>query len=593
MPRIPKKRDGLSAGERVRIYEAEQAERLRRMSLDEDVDIDAKTDISKASVKKSAGDQEQVKAAVAIEKKMLPKPQHATVKVDFSISTGEIGKMHGMCNGPASYGADISNLFREIGVPQVRFDGTDGAISSYAVDVSRIFKDINADPNDPESYDFSYTDKYVTAAYNSGARVIYRLGESRDLLDSGKKINLPENTDLWINVCANVIRHYNDYFANGYAFGIEYFEIWSHDYSDNVDKNLEFEFYRRVASTIKIIDGGIKVGGMDFDGFDDAARDFVKYCKRNRVPLDFITFRSFDGDPLHVSETMSQANSYIKNHGLDSVELILGKWCYIDAETVGECGSESHLGASMGNAEAVGVRGSESHLGASMGNAEAVGECGFKALLAPSAENAEVRKRLFESQASIKGAAYAAAVMLELNSRGEVAKACFYDAQPIVSPFTAICDRFGTPQKPFYAFKAYGELYRAGNAGGANAGIYAGAGKVGVVSAENAGRARGANAGHAVLCESVQDAGYAHTGIYAGAAMAQNGECYVMIASYKGCGVVDLRLDSIPDNLYTAEIYLLDGVKDLTLGDSVPLSGAKKRLVLNVSEYGVVLVRLY
>ena len=72
-----------------------------------------------------------------------------------------------------------------------------------------------------------------------------------------------------------------------------------------------------------------------------------------------------------------------------------------------------------------------------------------------------------------------------------------------------------------------------------------------------------------------------------------NGECYIMIASHGGCGTVDLRIDGIPDNLYTADMYLLDGVKDLALGSSTPISGAKKRMILSLCEYGAVLIKLY
>lgn len=525
MPRKPKAKNAISAGERARLYEAEMAEKQRRMhdlDVDESEPIDAMRDASEAdatSVPPKTVEKSQNKP-----KKALPKPQSATVKVDFAIETGKIGAMHGMCNGPVSYGADITKLFKEIGVPRVRFDKTDGAQSSYAVDVSRIFKDVNADPNKPESYDFDLTDKYVTAAHNAGAKVIFRLGESRDLLDKQKKVAIPENIALWSSVCANVVRHYNDYFANGFAFGIEYFEIWSHNsYADREELAAELELYRRVASIVKIIDNTIKVGGMTFDRFDDATREFVRFCKKTRTPLDFITLRSFSGSPLAVLNEVDDVYAYLKNVGFDSTEVILGEWCYIDSDVLRAKKIEDIL---------------------------------------PSLNEDDVtaKRTLFNLQSSIKGAAYAAAVMLELDSRSSVTTACFCDAQPMISPFAAICDRFGMPQKTFYSFKAYGELYRAS---------------------------------HRVYCESEQAVGFAHTGIFADAAVSKDGECYVMIASFGGCGVVDLRLDSIPDNLYTADVYMIDGVKDLTLGDSVAISGQKKRLVLNLSEYAVVLVKIY
>ena len=141
MPRKPKPKNTLSAGERAAIYEAEQAEKKARMQ--EGTVIDPVPD------PENKANEEPKKAPI-----VLPKPQHATVKVDFSMRVGKIKAMHGMCNGPVSYGADLSSLFKEIGVPHVRFDGTDGALSAFAVDVSRIFKDPHRDPRDESAYDF-------------------------------------------------------------------------------------------------------------------------------------------------------------------------------------------------------------------------------------------------------------------------------------------------------------------------------------------------------------------------------------------------------------------------------------------------------
>ena len=247
----------------------------------------------------------------------------------------------------------------------------------------------------------------------------------------------------------------------------------------------------------------------------------MRFCRRNRSPLDFITLSLFASDPKEVSAAVGDANAYLKNQGFANTEIVVGEWGYADANALS-------------------------------------GKGFYEALV--SSRDGDKKRAIFEAQTSIQGAAFAAAAMLDLNYSGEASAACFCDAQPMVSPFTAICDRFGKPQKPFYAFKAYGELFRAGNS---------------------------------VLCRVESADGYAHSGIYAGAAKAKSGECYIMIASHGGCGTVDLRIDEISDTLYTADVYLLDGVKDLSLGSSTPLSGSKKRMILNLCEYGAVLIKLY
>lgn len=508
MPRKPKAKNTLSAGERVALYEAEKAE--KRAKSDSKAELDA-SDNNEAQ--KSEPEKPRV---------VLLKPQHATVKVDFSVPVGNIKPMHSMCNGPVSYGADLSSLFKEIGVPYVRFDETDTAISSFAIDVSRIFKDIHADPQSSASYDFSYTDKYVAMAHNCGARVIFRLGESIDRMHSGKQISTPEDLDLFVDVCANIVRHYNDYWADGYAYGIEYFEIWSMgDKPYGKDSERIFELYRRTATALKLIDNGIKVGGMCF-GDDKALREFIKYCKRARAPLDFITVSSFDSDPTEATDRIKGIVPLLRNLGYDQTEIIVGAWNYVDREALGGLPFERVL---------------SSH--------EQKYSC--------------ARLKLFEEQRAVKGAAYALSFMISLCQIDDASMACYYDAQPYVSAWCAISDRFGNPEKPFYAFKAYGDIFRAGRA---------------------------------VWSVSEQSAGYASTGIYALGAEGKDA-LYVLISSFDGCGIVDLRLDAIPEDVYTADVYMLDGVKNMTLADSIPISGAKKRLLLNISQYGAAMIKLY
>ena len=517
MPRKPKAKDGLTAGERVALYEAERAQRRAR---------DVGTATNGADDSSAATESDKNAASLPkiekIEPKILPKPQHATVRVDFSAEQGYIKPMHAMCNGPVSYGADISELYRRIGVPSVRLAGTDTAVSSLAVDISRIFKNMDADPRDPRNYDFTVTDKYVRAANDCGSRVVFRLGESYDR-SGAKTVMLPDNADRWCEVCINVIKHYNDYWANGYAYGIERFEILEcPEGVGDVERERLFELYRKLSALIKLYDGGLRVGGMCFDD-EGAVREFIRFCRKNHAPLDFLSLSSFASSPLDASEKIKRIVPTLKNLGFGDTEIIIGSWAYIAKDV--------DISTNIAKSIMFGTKGSP-----------------------------ETRSKLFTDQSNVKGAAYALSFMLETGAIEDVATAYLYDAQPAVSPWCPIADRFGMPQKTFYAYKMFGELYRAKNA---------------------------------VWCESEQTEGYAHTGIYAAAARAQSGEAYVLISSFEGCGVVDLRLDNIPSNLYTAQVFILDGVKNFEAGDSVQLTGSKKRLLLNISEYGAILVKLY
>ena len=251
-------------------------------------------------------------------------------------------------------------------------------------------------------------------------------------------------------------------------------------------------------------------------------REFLRFCRKTHAPLDFLTLSIFGSDPRDAAEHVREILPVIHNLGFSDVEIIIGAWNFIDKEALGSLSLERVItGAGSGHAEA--------------------------------------RRALFESMTSVKGAAYALAFMLSLGSLREVSAACFYAAQPSLSPWCSLCDRFGNPEQPFYAFRAYGELFRAGRE------LYS-------------------------FCE--EQPGFAHSGIYSLAAEGIDAK-YVLLTSFDGCGTVDLRLDGIPNDAYTADIYMLDGVKNMTLADSVPLSGDKKRLILNISRFGAAMVKIY
>ena len=174
------------------------------------------------------------------------------------------------------------------------------------------------------------------------------------------------------------------------------------------------------------------------------------------------------------------------------------------------------------------------------------------------AEDAEKRKELFEKRKSVYGASFASSMLLAMQSADEVIGACMYGS---VSDgmWCNICDAYGLPEKVYYSLEAY---------------------------------SRYVNAKKSVFCRVEEKEGYAHSGVYAGAS--SNGdEAYVFISAYDGVQSIDLRLENIPDKFYNADIYMLDGVKNMDSPYTLELSGMKKRMVLNTSPYSVVFIKLY
>ncbi len=512
MSRKPKPKNQLSAGQRAALYVEEQENRRRAM-LGEENNSDGKESAEAVDVAMSPTQTTKP----AAKKKVLPKPQHAVINVDFSIPAGNLRALSGMCNGPVSFDSDISSVFRDMRVPYVRYNNTDTAVSRYAFDISRIFPDKNADEGDPESYNFDVTDRYIMAAYNCGARVILRLGESDG--QSGWALDDPQK---WVSVCLHTVKHYNDYWKNGFAYGIKEFEIapvgnFTGDHKDAA----VFDLYGRAAKALKTLDESYLVGGMSFSSYSPSARELVKYCAANRLPLDFISFTSLTDTPEKVFSAVEKYTELLYNLGFSGTKIMLSEWNYI--KKISEFADSSLYLENAGGAYSR--------------------EC----------------REIFEAQKGIVGAAFCSSLMLGLNQYPLVEYATYYDAQPAVSKFCGICDRYGNIEKPFYAFKAYSDIQKLGQG---------------------------------VLCHVEENPEMQKSGVYAAAAVSDKGGM-VMISSFDGPQVVDLRLDMIPDNVYNAEIYMSDGVKNLEFCDSVALTGLKKRLLLSMSAYGFAIIKIF
>ena len=142
--------------------------------------------------------------------------QNASINVDFSKVCGRIKPMHGVNSGPRTkvFTYNASKLFTDIGIPMCRLHDVEYPYGSGEfVDIHCIFKNFDADENDPASYDFGLTDKYIEAIRDVGADVMYRLGESIEHAPVKRYIHPPKDYAKWARICEHIIRHYNEGWA--------------------------------------------------------------------------------------------------------------------------------------------------------------------------------------------------------------------------------------------------------------------------------------------------------------------------------------------------------------------------------------------
>lgn len=269
------------------------------------------------------------------------------IKIDFSKVTGKIKPMHAVNNGPAGSsvrkGNNTFDYFREAGIPYARnhdaafYQGYGG---EYTVDVHRIFTDFNADPYNPESYDFECTDKCVKDTFSVGTEVFYRLGSR---IEHGKKKGTfpPPDFEKWAVICEHIIRHYNEGWANGFEYGIEYWEIWNEPDCKNADGSKPcwqgteeqfIELFSVAAKHLKSCFPNLKIGGPAFSSLRGSlpfARKFFEGIRKNNVPLDFFSFHRYCKTPVEMRTPINTAYSLINEFGYPNAELILNEWNYI------------------------------------------------------------------------------------------------------------------------------------------------------------------------------------------------------------------------------------------------------------------------
>jgi hypothetical protein len=246
----------------------------------------------------------------------------------------------------------------------------------------------------------------------TGAKIVYRLGESIEHTKKKYYVHPPEDYEKWTQICVNIIRHYNDGWADGFNYHIDYWEVWN---EPDLDERMWsgtplqlYELYEATVTAIKAYNSNLKVGGYA------AARPklpfltgFLDYCQERSLPIDFFTWHTYTADPCKIVEHAHHVRSELDRHGYAATESHLNEWNYLESDFT-----------------KIWARGNE-----------------------------YVRKSNFDRQKNAVGAAYTATVLTLLQDC-PVDAANYYDGQP-TALFCGLFDYHGVPQKTYYTFKAF------------------------------------------------------------------------------------------------------------------------------------------
>lgn len=358
----------------------------------------------------------------------------ANIVVDFAKSAGKIRALHGVNNGPVSWGiaADLTKYHKEAGFPSSRlhdclYSGQDVA------DVHCVFPIFDADADDPKYYTFAKTDAYIAAIVKNGTQITYRLGESiesrsRQYSNGGFYVHPPKDFAKWAKICVNIIRHYNEGWANGFHYNIKHWEIWNEP-AENCSGmwpgtlKQYFELYETTAKAIKAHDSSLKVGGPAACtiGSGSLVPPFLAYCRDRRLPVDFVSWHCYPGTPQEVARDAITARKRIDEYGFKNAESHITEWHPMWYSWEGSVDANE-----LGN---------------------------------PKPEKYATMREKFDNMRGPKSAAFvASALMLLQDSPLDMANYYTADTNP-----WGMFDSFGVPGRVYYAFVAFKQLTKTPN----------------------------------------------------------------------------------------------------------------------------------
>lgn len=387
---------------------------------------------------------------------------------DFSQNVGPIRAMHGVGQPPIMGISDsMFHYLTEAGIPYSRLHDVGGPYGGNKfVDISNVFRDFSADETLEESYDFAFTDILIKGLIDAKVTPIFRLGETIENYHYVRAYRIfpPKDMEKWARICEHIVRHYNEGWANGYRYGIRYFEIWNEPDNgrDNSENQMwhgtDEEYYRlyvTAAKHLKAVFGDkIMVGGFGSTGFRymfahpekygvteeissdpsygsdrakhfaDYAEAFFAYVKKEGAPIDFFSWHSY----LSTARTVICARhveDLLREYGYEGIETQLNEWNNVVEDNFDP-------------------------------------------------------KKMNEEATMLRGTAMAAAKTLAMFLAMQDTKTtllCYYDARCGVSYYGGMFNPLTRkPEKAYYAFTAFNELYKLGTQvkkeGGAR-GVYA------------------------------------------------------------------------------------------------------------------------
>jgi len=278
----------------------------------------------------------------------------ADIRVNVSDTVGKIKEVNGVGQPPFVGGLrfPLFHYLTEAGIPYSRLHDLGFYQGGRLVDIHCIFRNFDADPADPASYDFIFTDKLMAALVEANVEPYFRLGVTIENYADVKAYNIhpPKDNMQWARICEGIIRHYTEGWADGFHYNIKYWEIWNEPDSAPTcppsmmwtgTKEQYFELYTVASKHLKKCFPHLKIGGYASCGFyaitekETTERkkyfitffeEFLAWVKREGAPLDFFSWHTYDRSIENIRTQARYAREMLDRAGFTETETSCNEW---------------------------------------------------------------------------------------------------------------------------------------------------------------------------------------------------------------------------------------------------------------------------
>ena len=272
------------------------------------------------------------------------------IEIDFDNAVADMLPVHNIGRmSDYEIGSEMNAYYTEANMTSCRTHDIN------ATDMHRIFPDFSRDVNDETAYDFAECDKVLAAIVDAGMDPFFRFGISwSDPEKSREHLQPPADFQKWAEICEHIILHYNEGWADGYHYDIEYWEIYNEPDCQpdptvsNFWQGTPEEFYRLYDVTAKHLKEkfpSLKIGGYGSCGFYALTKtnavntgsssqnqyfitffeDFLTYIKANNTPMDFFTWHSYTTTWKN-QQYIGYVREKLAEAGYADTEIIVDEW---------------------------------------------------------------------------------------------------------------------------------------------------------------------------------------------------------------------------------------------------------------------------